>query len=139
MLNNVTLMGRICNEIELRRTSSGTAVASFTLAVDRDAKNASGEKETDFIDIVCWGKTAEFVDKFFGKGKMAIVKGRLQARRWEDKDGNKRKSVEVVAESFYFGEAKSTASENPNPHIQAQNYIENNFALLEDDSGALPF
>lgn len=139
MLNNVTLMGRICNDIELRRTSNGTAVSSFTLAVDRDAKNASGEKETDFIDIVCWGKTAEFVEKYFGKGKMAIVNGRLQARRWEDKDGNKRKTVEVVGDSLYFGEAKSATSENPNPHIQAQNYIENNFALLEDDSGALPF
>ena len=137
MLNNVTLMGRICNDIELRRTGSGTAVSSFTMAVERDMKNASGEKETDFIDIVCWGKTAEFVDKYFSKGNMAIVKGRLQARRWEDKDGNKRKSVEVVAESLYFGEAKSNASENP--HIQAENYIEKNFELIEDSFEQLPF
>lgn len=136
MLNNVTLMGRICNEIELRRTGSGTAVASFTLAVDRDAKNASGEKETDFIDIVCWGKTAEFVDKFFGKGKMAIVKGRLQARRWEDKDGNKRKSVEVVAESFYFGEAKSNNSDSA---TAPANNFNTGFGVLDGEDFGLPF
>ena len=137
MLNNVTLMGRICNDIELRRTGNGTAVSSFTLAVERDVKKENGEKETDFIDIVCWGKTAEFVQKYFGKGKMAIVKGRLQARRWEDKDGNKRKTVEVIGDSLYFGEAKSSTSENP--HIQAENCIEKNFELIEDSFEQLPF
>ena len=95
MLNNVNLMGRICNEIELRRTASGTAVTSFTLAVDRDFKNSAGEKETDFFDIVCWNNTAEFVSQYFRKGMMAVVSGRLQGRSWTDKDGNKRKTVEV--------------------------------------------
>ena len=136
MLNNVTLMGRICNEIELRRTGSGTAVSSFTLAVERDAKKENGEKETDFIDIVCWGKTAEFVEKYFGKGKMAVVKGRLQARRWEDKDGNKRKTVEVVADSLYFGEAKSSNSE---PTTAPANNFNTGFGVLEGEDFGLPF
>ena len=136
MLNNVTLMGRICNEIELRRTSSGTAVSSFTLAVDRDVKKENGEKETDFIDIVCWGKTAEFVEKYFGKGKMAVVKGRLQARRWEDKDGNKRKTTEVVADSLYFGEAKSNNSE---PTSAPANNFNTGFGVLEGEDFDLLF
>lgn len=142
MLNHVCLMGRICNEIELRRTGSGVAVTSFTLAVDRDFKNSGGEKETDFFDIVCWKNTAEFVEKYFSKGKMAIVNGRLQGRSWTDKDGNKRKTVEVVADSVYFGERKESTSngfENmPNPHIQAEKFIENNFALDFGDE-KLPF
>jgi single-strand DNA-binding protein len=141
MLNHVCLMGRICNEIELRRTGSGVAVTSFTLAVDRDFKSAGGEKETDFFDIVCWKNTAEFVDKYFSKGKMAIVNGRLQGRSWMDKDGNKRKTVEVVADSVYFGERKSDTSsaENPNPHIRAENFVAQNFAVLEDSYEQLPF
>jgi single-strand DNA-binding protein len=134
-------MGRICNEIELRRTGSGVAVTSFTLAVDRDFKSAGGEKETDFFDIVCWKNTAEFVERYFSKGKMAIVNGRLQGRSWTDKDGNKRKTTEVVADSVYFGERKSDTSsaENPNPHIQAENYITKNFDLIEDNFEQLPF
>jgi single-strand DNA-binding protein len=105
-LNHITLMGRICKDIELRRTNTGVAVTSFTLAVDRDFKNGSGEKETDFVDIVCWKNTAEFVANYFAKGRMAVVSGRLQGRSWTDKDGNKRKTMEVVADNVYFGDTK---------------------------------
>ena len=105
-LNHITLMGRICNDIELRRTGTGVAVTSFTLAVDRDFKSGSDEKETDFVDVVCWKNTAEFVEKYFSKGRMAVVSGRLQGRSWTDKDGNKRKTLEVVADNVYFGDSK---------------------------------
>ena len=128
MLNHVCLQGRICNDIELRRTGSGIAVSSFTLAVDRDFKN-NGEKETDFFDIVCWRNAAEFVSQYFSKGKMAVVSGRLQGRSWTDADGHKRKAVEIVADSVYFGERKDSTPSfrsdvvvNPNPHIQAENF-----------------
>ena len=107
MLNHITLMGRLTRDPELRRTGSGLAVASFALAVDRDHKNAeTGERETDFIDIVAWRNTAEFVSKYFTKGRMAVVSGRLQIRSWTDKEGNKRRSAEVVAESVYFGDSR---------------------------------
>lgn len=107
MLNKIVLMGRLTRDPELRRTTSGTAVASFSLAVDRDFKNKeTGEKETDFIDIVAWRNTAEFVSKYFSKGRMAVVEGRLQIRPWTDKDGNKRRSAEVVADNIYFGDSK---------------------------------
>lgn len=91
---------------ELRRTQSGTAVASFSLAVDRDFKNQNGEKETDFIDVVAWRNSAEFVSRYFTKGRMAVVEGRLQIRPWQDRDGNKRRSAEVVADNVYFGDSK---------------------------------
>ncbi len=106
MLNRIILMGRLTRDPELRRTGSGTAVTSFSLAVDRDFKSQSGEKETDFIDIVAWRNTAEFVSKYFAKGRMAIVEGRLQIRDWTDKDGNKRRNAEVVADNVYFGDSK---------------------------------
>lgn len=107
MLNKSVLMGRLTRDPELRRTESGTAVTSFTLAVERDFKDkATGEKETDFIDIVAWRNTAEFVSKYFSKGRMAIVEGRLQIRPWTDRDGNKRKSAEIVADNVYFGDSK---------------------------------
>lgn len=141
MLNHVCLQGRICNDIELRRTGSGVAVSSFTLAVDRDFKNNDGEKETDFFDIVCWRNTAEFVSKYFGKGKMATVSGRLQGRSWTDAECHKRKAVEIVADSVYFCERKDSAStgyENPNPHIQAEKFITENFAVDFGDE-QLPF
>lgn len=128
MLNHISIMGRICNDIELRRTASGTAVASFTLAVDRDF---SKEKETDFIDVVCWKNTAEFVSKYFGKGRMAIVSGRLQTRSWTDKDGNKRKTVEIVADNVYFGDSKKDSVEKGG---QSQNY-----AVLDGFDADLPF
>ena len=106
MLNRIILMGRLTRDPELRRTGSGTAVTSFSLAVDRDFKSQSGEKETDFIDIVAWRQTAEFVSKYFTKGSMVAVSGRLQMRDWTDRDGNKRTSAEVVADNVYFGESK---------------------------------
>ena len=106
MLNRIILMGRLTRDPELRRTGSGTPVTSFSLAVDRDFKSQSGEKETDFIDIVAWRSTAEFVSKYFTKGRMAVVEGRLQIRDWTDRDGGKRRSAEVVADNVYFGDSK---------------------------------
>ncbi|MBQ3532354.1 MAG: single-stranded DNA-binding protein [Oscillospiraceae bacterium] len=106
MLNKIFIMGRLTRDPELRRTQSGTAVTSFSLAVDRDFKSQSGEKETDFIDVVAWRATAEFVAKYFTKGRMAVVEGRLQIRDWKDKDGNNRRSAEVVADNIYFGDSK---------------------------------
>lgn len=109
-LNKICLMGRLTADPELRRTGSDTPVTNFTLAVDRDFKSQSGEKETDFIDIVAWRGTAEFVSKYFAKGRMAVVEGRLQMRPWTDKDGNKRVSAEVVADNIYFGDTKRDGS-----------------------------
>ena len=106
MLNKIVLMGRLTRDPELRRTQSGTAVASFTLAVDRDYKPQDGERETDFIDIVAWRGTGEFVSKYFTKGRMAVVDGRLQVRDWKDQDGNRRRNTEVIADSVYFGDSK---------------------------------
>ena len=106
MLNKIIIMGRLTRDPELRRTGSGTAVTSFSLAVDRDFKSQSGEKETDFIDVVAWRSTAEFVSKYFTKGRMAVVEGRLQIRDWTDRDGGKRRSAEVVADNVYFGDSK---------------------------------
>ena len=106
MLNKVTLMGRLTAEPELRRTTSGTAVTSFSLAVER-SKSKDGSKETDFIDIVAWSGTAELVCKYLGKGRMVVLCGRLQTRNWEDKSGNRRKSVEVVADEIHFVGSKN--------------------------------
>lgn len=106
MLNKIFIMGRLTRDPELRRTQNGTAVAGFALAVDRDFKNADGTKETDFIEVVAWRSSAEFVSKYFAKGRMAIVEGRLQIRDWQDKDGNKRRNAEVVADNVYFGDSK---------------------------------
>ena len=106
MLNRIVLMGRLTRDPELRRTQSGTAVTSFSIACDRDFKSQSGEKETDFIDIVAWRGTAEFVSKYFTKGRMAVVEGRLQIRDWTDNNGGKRRSAEVVADNIYFGDSK---------------------------------
>jgi single-strand DNA-binding protein len=126
MLNKIVLMGRLTRDPELRRTQSGTPVASFTLAVDRDFKGQGGEKETDFIDVVAWRNTAEFVSKYFTKGRMAVVEGRLQIRDWTDKDGNKRKAAEVIADNVYFGDSKKEA------------VADQGFAEIEDD-GDIPF
>ena len=107
MLNHIVIMGRLTRDPELRRTGSGIAVTSFTVAVDRDfGKNENGEKETDFIDCVAWRQTGEFVSKYFTKGRMIVVSGRLQIRSWNDKDGNKRRTAEVVADNCYFGDSK---------------------------------
>ena len=107
MLNHITIMGRLTRDPELRRTGSGIAVASFSVAVDRDfGRNENGEKETDFIDCVAWRNTAEFVSKYASKGRMVVVSGRLQIRSWTDKDGNKRRTAEVVADNVYFGDSR---------------------------------
>lgn len=111
MLNHITIMGRLTKDPELRRTGNGTAVASFTIACDRDfGSKESGEKETDFLDCVAWRSTAEFLEKYFSKGRMAVVSGRLQKRSYTDKDGNKRYATEVVADSIYFGDSKKEES-----------------------------
>lgn len=106
VLNKIFLQGRMTRDVELRHTQSGTAVASFTIAVDRDFKNQNGEKEADFVNCVAWKGTAEFVSRYFTRGRMAVVEGRLQSRKYTDKDGNNRTSYEVVASSVYFGDSK---------------------------------
>ena len=150
MLNHITIMGRLTRDPELRRTGSGIAVASFTVAVDRDfGKNENGEKETDFIDCVAWRQTGEFVSKYFTKGSMAVVSGRLQIRGWTDKDGNKRRTAEVVADNVYFGESKRS-SEGGNTYSAPAapsfgGYTApaaapaSDFAMLDDDDAQLPF
>ena len=132
MLNQITIMGRLTRDPELRRTQSGIAVASFTLAVDRDFGGQNGEKETDFIDCVAWRSTAEFVSKYFSKGRMAAVSGRLQIRPWTDKDGGRRRSAEVVAESVYFADAKK--ADTAPPPAQQQEFHE-----LDGNDDDLPF
>lgn len=150
MLNHIVLMGRLTRDPELRRTGSGVAVASFTLAVERDFGNKeTGEKEADFIDIVAWRNTAEFISKYFSKGRVAVVSGRLQIRGWTDKDGNKRKTAEVVADSCYFGDSKkettlTTGGYNHNsatPQYGGYPSVPpvSDFAMLEDDDSELPF
>lgn len=111
MLNAITIMGRLTKAPELRRLESGTAVTSFSIACERDYAPQGGEKVTDFIDIVAFGKTAEFAEKFFTKGRMAVVTGRLQIRGWTDKEGNKRRTAEILADHFYFGDSKPTGTE----------------------------
>lgn len=150
MLNHIVLMGRLTRDPELRRTGSGVAVASFSIAVDRDFKAQGGEKETDFIDIVAWRSTAEFVSKYFAKGRMAVVSGRLQMRSWNDKDGNKRVSAEVVADNVYFGDSKpggGAPAQNdgfersyaPAPTTFSGAAPVSDFAMLEDSDDQLPF
>lgn len=129
MLNHITIMGRLTKDVELRRTNSGVAVASFTIACDRDF----GEKETDFIECTAWRNTAEFVSKYFSKGRMAVVSGRLQIRKWQDKDGNKRQSAEVVADNVYFGDSKSDSQKN-NEFAKAPD-----FEMLEGGDESFPF
>ena len=153
MLNHITIMGRLTRDPELRRTGSGVAVTSFTLAVDRDfSPRDGGERETDFIDCVAWRQTGEFVSKYFTKGRMAVVSGRLQIRSWNDKDGNKRRTAEVVADNVYFGEGKReseggsyaaapsfSAPAGGFGGYQAPSAPGSDFAMLEDDDAQLPF
>ena len=106
MLNHIVVMGRLTHDPELRKTASGVSVASFSVAVDRDFSQQDGKKETDFLDVVAWRNTAEFAAKYFTKGRMAVVSGRLQIRNWEDKEGNKRRTAEILAENIYFGDSK---------------------------------
>lgn len=132
MLNKIILMGRLTRDPELRHTQSGTAVASFSLAVDRDFKSQSGERETDFIDIVAWRGTGEFVSRYFTRGRMAVVEGRLQMRDWTDRDGAKRRSYEVVADNVYFGDSKRAVSESDIAPGEIRE-------LGEDEEGEMPF
>ena len=139
MLNHITIMGRLTRDPELRRTGSGIAVASFTLAVDRDFSGKDGgEKEVDFIDCTAWRQTGEFVSKYFGKGRMAVVSGRLQIRKWTDKDGNNRRTAEIVADNVYFGDSKKDSSGDATVATPAAAPA-SDFAMLEDDDASLPF
>ena len=138
MLNTISLMGRLTRDPELRRTQSGTAVTSFTLAVDRDFKSADGTKDTDFIDVVAWKGTAEMAAKYLSKGRMAVVKGRLQLRDWTDKEGNKRRSAEILADSVYFGDytkSKDNSAGPKAPHTAKP--TEKDYEAEEE--GELPF
>ena len=170
MLNHIVIMGRFTRDPELRRTGSGIAVASFTVAVDRDFKSGnSNEKEVDFIDCVAWRQTGEFVGKYFKKGRMAVVSGKLQIRSWTDKDGNKRRTAEVVADNVYFGDSRRDSDNGGSSYggntyggasYGGNNYGGNaynapapsyggysapagapasDFAMLEDDDAQLPF
>lgn len=139
MLNHITLMGRLTHDVELRRTAAGVFVASFSLAVDRDIANKqTGERDTDFIDIVAWRGTAEFAAKHFHKGSMMAVSGRLQLRDWTDKDGIKRRNAEVVADNIYFGESRNSAQATGGYSMPSYQAAEPQFAAVEDD-GELPF
>ena len=150
-LNHIVLQGRLCKDVELRKLPSGKSVASVSVACDRDFTKEGGEKETDFIDIVAFGATADHIAKWFTKGKMIIVSGRLQIRNWNDKEGNKRRSAEVVADSVYFGDSKksegnSSAYQAPNSSQgyggdfnQYQQGVQSDFTMLEDDDPKLPF
>ena len=148
-MNHIVLMGRLTRDPELRHTQSGTAVASFTLAVDRPYSGRdSGDRQTDFIDIVAWRNTAEFVSKYFTKGQMVAVHGRLQLRDWTDKEGNKRRAAEVVAENVYFAESKKSRDAGGYSAAPARNDYDSrhstpvsgsDFAELDEDDGDLPF
>lgn len=152
MLNQIVLMGRLTRDPELRHTQSGVAVASFTIAVDRDFQSRDGgDRQTDFIDIVAWRNTAEFVSKYFAKGQMAVVSGRLQIRDWTDRDGGKRRSAEVIADNIYFGESKKSrdsgsygdaasygGSTSYGGGYSAAQTIAPDFSEVDDD-GELPF
>ena len=146
MLNKIVLMGRLARDPELRRTQSGVPVTSFRLACDRDFKSQSGEKETDWIDVVAWRNTAEFVSKYFAKGRMASVEGRLQTRDWTDKDGNKRTAVEVVADNIYFGDSKRDSAPAGDSYAApigggyaAPMGGSDRFAEIDEEDGDLPF
>ena len=150
MLNHITIMGRLVRDPELRRTGSGVAVTSFTVAVDRDfGSRENGERETDFIDCVAWRQTGEFVSKYFTKGRMAVVSGRLQIRNWTDKEGNKRRTAEVIADNVYFGDSKrdgdgagsyaAPAAQNFGGYSAPASAPASDFAMLDDDDAQLPF
>ena len=149
MLNHITLMGRLVRDPELRRTGSGVAVASFRIAVDRDySPKDGGERKADFIDCVAWRQTGEFISKYFAKGRMIVVDGRLEMRDWTDKDGNKRISAEVIVENAYFGDSKRDGEAGGGYSAPAGNFggysaptaaPASDFAMLEDDDAQLPF
>ena len=139
MLNHITLMGRLTKDVELRRPGSGVAVASCTIACDRDfTDKQSGEKKTDFIDCVAWRSTGEFISKYFAKGRMIVVDGRLEIREWTDKDGNKRRNAEIIVDNAYFGDSKRDIEETTYGGY-ASPAPASDFALLNDDDASLPF
>ena len=161
MLNRITMTGRLVADPELRRTQSGVSVTSFRIANDRDYGKGE-EKETDFFDVVAWRSTAEFICKYFTKGRMAVVSGRLQIRNWTDKEGNKRRSAEVVADNVYFGDSKRDAAGDNGGYSPAPSYgysapaapaagsshgyaapaapaPASDFSMIEDDDSQLPF
>lgn len=137
-LNIIVLQGRLVRDPEMRSTQSGVSVASFTLAVDRDYSGAE-EKQTDFIDCTAWRHTAEFVSKYFAKGSMAIVKGRLQIDNYTDNDGNKRKSAKVIADNIYFGESKKSSGQNGGQNSEQTIPAPAGFVPVEVDDSELPF
>lgn len=161
MLNHITLMGRLTRDPELRRTGSGVAVASFTIAVDRDYAPKEGEKKADFINCVAWRHTGEFISKYFAKGRMIVVDGHLEMREWTDKEGNKRIAAEVIVDNAYFGDSKQQGQQNaqaapgygaPAPAAAPAGYGEpayggyaapaapaSDFAMMDDDDAQLPF
>ena len=151
MLNKIILMGRLVKDPELRRTQSGTAVTSFRIAVDRDFKSQDGSKQADFFDVVAWRNTAEFVSKYFTKGRMAVVEGRLQIRDWTDRDGGKRRSAEVIADNVYFGDSRRDGAGDfggapgySAPMGGRSNYAapmdnHSDFAEIGEEDGDLPF
>lgn len=150
MLNKIVIMGRLVRDPDLRRTQAGTAVAAFTLAVERDFKDAAtGERTADFIDCVAWRQTGEFVSRYFSKGRMAVAEGRLQLRDWVDRDGNKRRSAEVVVEQMYFGDSRSEGGQKSGQPVPKEAgyqaaYLStgreaDEFRELQDDDGELPF
>lgn len=140
MLNKIFIMGRLTRDQELRTTNSGTSVASFSLAVDRNYKGADGEKETDFIDCVAWRQTGEFSAKYFTKGRMAVVEGRLQIRPWTDKEGNNRRSAEVIVDNMYFGDSKRDGDTGgARPASGPVNVSANDWQEVDEDEGDLPF
>lgn len=138
MLNHITIMGRLTRDPELRRTGSGVAVASFTLAVDRDYAGKDEAREADFIDCVAWRSCGEFVSKYFCKGRMAVVAGRLQIRSYTDKDGNKRRAAEVVVDDVYFGDSKKEGQGMPMA-MQPAPQTAADWERLPDDDAQLPF
>ena len=140
MLNRVIVMGRLVRDPELRRTQSGTAVTSVRIAVDRDFKDQNGEKQADFFDVVAWKSTAEFVAKYFTKGRMAVVEGRLQTREWTDRNGNKRVTTEIVADTVYFADSKQGISrEQQEANFQRLSESADQFAEIGQEDGELPF
>ena len=143
MLNKIIIMGRLTRDPELKRTQSGTAVTSFALAVDRDFKDSSGEKATDFIDVVAWRNTAEYVAKYFSKGRMAVVEGRLQIREYTDRDSNKRRAAEVVADNVYFGDSERDGQQGGGsyntPASAPAAGSSGDFQELDEDDSDLPF
>lgn len=143
MLNKCFLMGRLGSDPELRHTQNGTPVASFRIAVDRDFRDKnSGERATDWIDVTAWRQTAEFVSHYFRKGRMAVVEGRIQTSSWTDKNGNRRDSLQVVADNIYFGDSKnqeSAAAPERNAGAPEQSYVKQGFVDLDGDDSDLPF